>query len=133
MTKLNVREFLKGILLENGVGEDVKEIYCVELENSSGSGMNIMSEEWKSREEWLDFELSYWFGKDEEENEEIECGEEYGNKMVSGFSYGKFDNVDEFGYDEDFYSYSKYVKENNLKGVIKSNDGEYCEVWYYVR
>jgi hypothetical protein len=133
MKKLDVRKFLNEILLENEVGEDVKEIYCVWLENSSGSGMNIMSEEWRSREEWLDFELSYFFGKDEEENEEIECGEEYGNKMVSGFSYEKFDKVDEWGYDEDFYSYSKYVKKNNLKGVIKSNDGEYCEVWYYIK
>jgi hypothetical protein len=136
MKKLEVRNYLNEILLENGVGEDVKEIYCVELENGSGEGMGIISEKWKGREEWLDWEVGFWFEENEEENDEVECGEEFGDKMVCSFYYMKFE---ESGKEwmkfvgDDFYEYSDYVKKNNLKGVIKSSDGEYCEVWYYVK
>jgi hypothetical protein len=130
MKKIDVRKYLNEILIENGVGEDVNEIYCVWLENSSGCGMNIMSEEWKSREEWLDWEVQFWFGKDEEENDELECVEEYGYKRVGGFIYENFDREED---DNEFYSESGYVKKKNLKGVIKSNDMEYCEVWYYIK
>jgi hypothetical protein len=128
MKKLDVRKFLNEILLENGVGEDVKEIYCVSMENGSGSGLGIISENWVSREEWLNMEVGFWFEEDEKENEEVECYMEGDVWVVNGFNYEKFEENS-----EDFYEYSKYVEENNLKGVIKSNDSEYCEVWFYIK
>ena len=129
-------KFLNEILLENGVGEDVKEIYCVSMENGSGCGLGIISENWVSREEWLNVEVGFWFEEDEKENDEVECYMEGDVWVVNGFNYEKFEENSEEWMSlvgEDFYEYSKYVEENNLKGVIKSNDGEYCEVWYYVK
>jgi hypothetical protein len=136
MKKLDVRKFLNEILLENGVGEDVKEIYCVSMENGSGSGLGIISENWVSREEWLNMEVGFWFEEDEKENEEVECYMEGDVWVVNGFNYEKFEENSEEWMSlvgEDFYEYSKYVEENNLKGVIKSNDSEYCEVWFYIK
>ena len=136
MKKLDVRKFLNEILLKNGVGEDVKEIYCVSMENGSGSGLGIISENWVSREEWLNVEVGFWFEEDEKENDEVECYMEGDVWVVNGFNYEKFEESSEEWMSlvgEDYYEYSKYVKENNLKGVIKSNDSEYCEVWYYIK
>lgn len=134
MKKSDVRKFLNEVLLENGVGEEVKEIYYVSMENGSGCGLEIINEDWVSREEWLDLEVGFWFDKDEEEND-IECYVEGDVRVVGGFNYEKFENSKEWmeKVEDGYYEYSKYVEENNLKGVIKCNDGEYSEVWYYVR
>ena len=137
MKKEEIKKFLNEILLKNGVGEDVKEIYSVGMENGSGCGMGIMSEGWISREEWLDFEFGFWKDEfDENGDSEVECFMEGDVWVVNGFNYEKFEENSEEWISlvgDDYYEYSKYVKENNLKGVIKSNDGEYCEVWYYIK
>lgn len=133
MKKLEVRNYLNEILLENGVSEDVKEIYCVSMCNGGGEGMEIEDEKWMSRSEWLDWEVDFWF---EEGVDDVECCEEFGNKMVGSFSYMNFGKgVEELNKEigEDWYEESEYVKENNLRGVLKSNDGEYCEVWFYIK
>lgn len=133
MNKLEVRNYLNEFLLENGVGEDVKEMYCVYLENGSGEGMGIEEEKWIGRSEWLDLELNFWF---EEGVEDVECYEEFGNRVIGFFDYMKFEKgVEELNKEigEDWYDESEYVKENKLKGVIKICDNEYCEVWCYIK
>lgn len=124
MKREDVKSYLNEILLENGVSEDVKEIYSVSYECDSEGG-GIVSENWVSRESWLEEELRYW----DFEIDDVICFEEFGIRMVGGFGYWDFKVVSE----GEVFEESDYVRDNNLKGVIKSSDMEYGEVWFYVR
>ena len=127
MKKNEVRNLLNEILLENGIGEDVKEIFYVFLESEHGD-MRIESEDWMSKDEWIEEELEFW-SDEEVENDEEFFREDEDFKMLGGLEYGKYDEKSLIEYEVEM---SDVVKELGLKGKVIMVF-EYCMGLIYIK
>ena len=127
MKKNEVRNLLNEILLENGIGEDVKEIFYVFLESEHGD-MRIESEDWMIKDEWIEEELEFW-SDEEVENDEEFFREDEDFKMLGGLEYGKYDEKSLIEYEVEM---SDVVKELGLKGKVIMVF-EYCMGLIYIK